>query len=281
MSFSKRMGIVPEKAMQVGSMDDSLRNRLFNSLNSTFPKNPGYYSKYDNLRQYVLDKLGMNLDEVDNSNFNERFLKSEWYVPYDILELVLEYLTLPQESYNSFYSQVHPELREFVEDIQEVLQEEKSGYRLLNGESIPITNEQELESIAESTQTRFASVNTHMQKALSLYANRTAPDYENSIKESISAVEALCVTITGLTGKQATLGATIKRLKDSGVAVHGALETAFSNLYGYTSDENGIRHGGVDFKNAPAEDAKYMLVSCSAFVNYLIEKLAKSQGGVR
>lgn len=36
-----------------------------------------------------------------------------------------------------------------------------------------------------------------------------------------------------------------------------------------------IRHGGMDFKNAPAEDAKYMLVSCSAFVNYLIEKWSK------
>lgn len=55
------------------------------------------------------------------------------------------------------------------------------------------------------------------------------------------------------------------------------LEQEFSSLYGYTSDEDGIRHGGIDFKNAPAEDAKYMLVSCSAFVNYLIEKYEKVQ----
>lgn len=37
-----------------------------------------------------------------------------------------------------------------------------------------------------------------------------------------------------------------------------------------------FRHGGIDFTNAPAEDAKYMLVSCSAFVNYLIEKFSKA-----
>ena len=30
-----------------------------------------------------------------------------------------------------------------------------------------------------------------------------------------------------------------------------------------TSDENGIRHGGIDFTSVPAGDAKYMLVSCS------------------
>ena len=42
-----------------------------------------------------------------------------------------------------------------------------------------------------------------------------------------------------------------------------------------TSDSDGIRHGGIDFTNAPAEDAKYMLVSCSACINYLIENQSK------
>ena len=47
-------------------------------------------------------------------------------------------------------------------------------------------------------------------------------------------------------------------------------------LYGYASDENGIRHGGIGFTNAAPGDAKYMLVSCSAFVNYLIEKWSRT-----
>lgn len=82
----------------------------------------------------------------------------------------------------------------------------------------------------------------------------------------------MCCIITGLTGTSATLGAALKKLEENGVIIHGAMRSAFSQLYGYTSDANGIRHGGIDFTNAPAEDAKYMLVSCSAFVNYLIEK---------
>ena len=57
--------------------------------------------------------------------------------------------------------------------------------------------------------------------------------------------------------------------------IHNAMEKAFLALYGYTSDENGIRHGGIDFTSVPSEDAKYMLVSCSAFVNYLMEKWSK------
>ncbi len=139
-----------------------------------------------------------------------------------------------------------------------------------------IINNEELEEISCAMVSQYEPVNTHINKALSLYADRKKPDYENSIKESISAVESICCIITGTTGSQATLGNTLKKLeKDGGVVIHGAMKAAFEKLYGYTSDSDGIRHGGIDFSNAPAEDAKYMLVSCSAFINYLIEKQSK------
>lgn len=47
-------------------------------------------------------------------------------------------------------------------------------------------------------------------------------------------------------------------------------------MFGYTSDADGIRHGGegepVDLDPA---FAKYMLVTCSAFVNYLAEEFGQ------
>ena len=140
---------------------------------------------------------------------------------------------------------------------------------------VPITGEAELETIKEAMDTQYASVNRHIEKTLELFSDRRNPDYENTVKESISAVEAMCCIITGMTGAQATLGKAIKKLKDQGVQIHSAMENAFSSLYGYTSDQDGIRHGGIDFKDVPVEDAKYMLVSCSAFVNYLVEKWSK------
>lgn len=114
--------------------------------------------------------------------------------------------------------------------------------------------------------------NTHFEKALKLYSDRQSPDYENSIKESISAVEAMCCIING---KDSTLSDAIKKIKNKGVHLHPALEKAFIALYAYTCDEKGIRHAGIDFVDASAEDAKYMLVACSGFVNYLIEKWTK------
>ena len=101
------------------------------------------------------------------------------------------------------------------------------------------------------------------------------PDYENSIKESISAVEAICCIITD--DDKATLGKALGKLEQAGITIHGSLKSAMEKLYGYTSDENGIRHAGIDFKGASSEDAKYMLVTCSAFVNYLMEKWGKAK----
>ena len=47
-------------------------------------------------------------------------------------------------------------------------------------------------------------------------------------------------------------------------------------LYGYASDKGGIRHAeGLFESDVTFEEAKFMLVSCSAFINYLIAEFGK------
>lgn len=103
-------------------------------------------------------------------------------------------------------------------------------------------------------------------------ADRKSPDYRNSIKESISAVESICKIITG--DSKATFGTALKKIEEQH-GLHGALRRAFDSLYGYTSDASGIRHALLEEPDLDFDDAKFMLVSCSAFVNYLISKVAK------
>ena len=263
MTFSQRNGNTPIKPIQLNSMDESLRNRLYNLIQDLFEP---IDIRHNWLIEFVLDKCGVSLyDGKDNyDKFTELFMECEWYEVYDIFEFVIEYLNLRAQYPNS--------PKNFCEKIQKILCEEKSGYRLINNQFVPITNDMELNSLVDSSNTELDSVNEHMKKAIALYSDRKKPDYENSIKESISAVEVMCCTTTGLSGRNATLGFALKKLKNNRVVIHGALEEAFLKLYGYTSDEGGIRHGAINFAKAPAEDAKYMLISCSAFVNYLIEK---------
>ena len=77
--------------------------------------------------------------------------------------------------------------------------------------------------------------------------------------------------------KKTTLGQALKEVEDK-VGLHGALKNAFSSLYGYTSNAEGIRHALLDGKTSlSSEDAKFMLVSCFALINYLVSKAEKAK----
>ena len=52
--------------------------------------------------------------------------------------------------------------------------------------------------------------------------------------------------------------------------MHAALRQALEKLYGYTSDEKGVRHALLDEATVDEADARFMMVACSAFVTYLI-----------
>ena len=118
----------------------------------------------------------------------------------------------------------------------------------------------------------FHGVRTHIRTALKFLSDRKSPDYRNSIKESISAVESICQVLTG--DDKATLGDALNKLENH-FNLHGALKAGFKSLYGYTSDQDGIRHAILKEQDISFSDAKYMLVSCSAFANYLIGKVAE------
>lgn len=166
-----------------------------------------------------------------------------------------------------------------VSDLFNVLFEyEYVGYRFIGEIISPISNEIEVEAIRTTLNNPFDSVREHISKANGFLSNRKKPDYENSIKESISAVEAVCQELLKETGRDSTLGKMLKRLEDSGIQIHSAMRSAFEKLYGYTSDANGIRHAGdIGGPSSTFEDAKFMLVSCCAFINYLICVSTKSK----
>ena len=269
--FSEKYGYKQMKKIQVKSISKELRNRIWNLFYQEEIKPyeesflDDFLSGEATMEEKIVDKLGFSINSVTPPKTRLRTYieqSAKWYEVYDVVEI-----------YISFLEEKEREQR--TKQLNTIFEQEKSGYRIVLGEVTPITNDAEIETIEQAAATQFNSVNQHISKALAFYADLKNPDYENSVKESISAVEAMCCVITGLSGRQATLGVALKKLEEHGVHIHKAMESGFNSLYGYASDENGIRHGGIDFKNVPSEDAKYMLVSCSAFVNYLIEKWSK------
>jgi hypothetical protein len=131
-------------------------------------------------------------------------------------------------------------------------------------------------AIAQTTDL-YSNTTEHLQQAVTLLAQKPTPDYRNCIKESISAVEALCAVVTG--NSKVTLGQALKVI-DTEAPLHGALRSAFEKLYGYTSDADGIRHALMEETKLEQEDAIFMLVACSAFVSYVIAKRARASSSI-
>jgi hypothetical protein len=102
-------------------------------------------------------------------------------------------------------------------------------------------------------------VRLHLEAVLRMLSDRAKPDYRNSIKESISAVEAACRLATG--DKSATLGKALKQIPH----LHPALEKGFLAIYGYTSDHSGIRHSLLGEATNDYAEAKFMLVDLLGF----------------
>ena len=193
-------------------------------------------------------------------------------IPYELDFDLIEKICLYRYDDNEQYK-----LSELYKILNYIFEMEYVGYRFVDGRIAPITDENEIASIEDACKSKFAGPRVHIKKAVGFIADRERKDYKNCIKESISAVESICSIIVNQ--KKGTLGDALKDLKKNGLKIHGSLEAAFSKLYGYTNDEKGIRHAEGMFENdVTFEEAKFMLVSCSAFVNYLIANYGKVGG---
>ncbi len=285
MKFSQRIGITSfEKAIQIGSVDDELRNSLW-SLLSLF-----YWDKFDK-RMY--DRMGgSRRDYISRSNLDDLFtalwlhyfkkptdtipalyygeqdglgvlrsyyFSANWYEIYDFVEFVSVFGPNEQKEY-------------FVKACNSYLERENSGYRFVDGKIIEISSPDEIDEIENALRASipYYGVKQHLSSAIILLKEKNNPDYRNSIKESISVVESLCKKISE--NEQSTLGEALKVMENKGV-LHPALKSAFSALYGYTNDANGIRHALLKESNLTRADAPFMLISCSAFINYVISNI--------
>jgi AbiJ N-terminal domain 4 len=271
-TFSQRRGLkaIPS-TLQVEYMSRELRNSLWNVLQreflleyDSFRMNDLVYhrhSVHDFFKWWWSDCLKEQIDQLDSNRSMQIhhlcrvFTDNPWNDVLDCLELVVNYFESPA----------------LVEKINIALERELSGFRFVGGVLADITTEQEIEMLEEAlSDPEFYGSSTHLKRALELLSDRKNPDYRNSIKESISAVESLCKEIVGK--PNAELGEALKTLESS-KQLHGALKGAFMKLYAYTSDEDGIRHAMLEEPDLTAADAKFFLLSCTSFINYLKSKL--------
>lgn len=270
--FSERYGYrLVEKAFQREEVNETLRVALWNVLSMCMwaqweSSEYGYQSekakRIDSLFSGMwFDYFKKDMDQMpafrggrvhpDGYSFlKEYFLRCQWFEVYDLLEYFIQ-------DHNGLM------LDEDIDFVNNILERENSAYRIVGRVVVEITDQNEIKAIEDALDVPAEPVREHIKTSLQFLSDREAPGYRNSIKEAISAVEASCRLVTGMSS--ATLGDALKKIPD----LHPALQKSFLALYGFTSDANGIRHSLLDETTLTYADAKFMLSTCSAFVSYL------------
>jgi AbiJ N-terminal domain 4 len=282
--FSERIGVVEQPpTLQVQSVNDALRNSLWNLIHSLYESEYKHYwpmvarhvAKF--FRKVPVDELPLRDDECRNWLKNY-FFSLPWHQVYDFIEFVADnHQQMTQErkdyGYGPESSYHHLSNDQVRAAFNQILERELSAYRFVARILSPISDETEIREITEATESAaragLKGATEHIRTALDLLGKKPDPDYRNSIKEAISAVESIAKQISG--GKSKGLDAALDALAQKS-ELHGALKAGFKSLYGFSSDADGIRHAILDEPNVGFAEAKYMIVACSAFVNYLIQK---------
>jgi AbiJ N-terminal domain 4 len=287
MLFSKRHGYVKVRdCIQFESIDEVTRNHLW----SIYYESPIWERKhsYKTIKDEIVFKIWMEvlnaprdtipLNSKALQHIRKIHLQGKWHVVFDILEIISEWFILNNGREEKYFDHtgeylgweeicgnIPVDAKSFCKEVNALFEKECVGYRLIDGKVCPITDAHEIEQIEIAVNAKSSPAQTHIQRALELLSDRKQHDYRNSIKESISAVESTVKIISN--SEKGTLGELLKRMN-----LHKAFQSGLSSMYGYTSDADGIRHALMDESTVPFADAKFFLVMCASFINYLHDK---------
>ena len=290
--YSGRHGFINiRETIQKDDLDDITRTKLFNFLNE--------YISPPALSQSPIRSTGDVERSIIKNNNKERlkrhillnifsYKETEINIHKDFQKILDKFICFG--TYDQIFSFLealydHLESDLFEYGINRIFETEMVGYRITHGIVSAIISDYEIESIEEAINSKgeYAICSQHLEKSFRFLSDRSNPDYENSIKESISAIESICQIIVGkpASGSITTLGDALNNMKKN-MGMNPTLAAGLSSIYGYTSNTNGVRHANAfDGQTITFEDAKFMLVSCSAFLNYLISFNDKLQSAAK
>lgn len=262
-----RERITPEIQNAICSCLDRLENKILTAYQAL---DKWVWTYFLNRRESdFTDQYGWHKIVSTNFILNE---KVAWYLKLDLVEFIVKYVF----SYRSRISINYA--TDFVKDLNSEFARLNFAYRIVDKEIVEISSEEEIVAIEKALVDGTVNVRCHLNEALKLMSQRPIPDSRNSIKESISAVEAFCREKTG----ENTLGKALSKLENNGVQIPKMLKDAFDKLYAYTNQKDtGIRHALMDAEAAyvpSSDEAMFMLVACSAFLNYLGKKSVRLRG---
>lgn len=259
--------------VQKDSMDDILRNRLFNVtkelIDDSFVISDGYTVVMHDFLVSYCDYFGEKITSHRRTYnpFLEHleykiFVNNDVWFFYDFIEWLMS-MDLHDVEY-------------FHDKFNRIFEEEKSAYRLnVANELIPLTDDIEINEVNESIEksARYKSVSEHLNNARASFSSRGESNYLDVIRESVFAIEALAKII--VKDKNATLETALKKIPN----INPNLQASLLKLYHFRGDQGGVGHAVKEHQesNITEYEAKLLLIMAHAVTNYLIANFLKDE----
>lgn len=276
MSFSQAQGYEELPGMlKLGELPGKARTRIWNVFHKYIDKDLNHHPEYvwldgdwsEIMKDLHADHHGLPRERwsykynTARPDLQQEIIRKPFNQVFDLILYVMRHDKCPNG---------------FIQDMQRQFAKARIAYVIVEDPPaiVPATTVEEGEAVVESIrilrQTGLNASVTHLRKA-SECINRA--DWAGCMRESIHAVESVARQFDP--GGAGTLGPALASLEKHG-RLHPALKKAFSNLYGYTSDQQGIRHALLDRDTADVsmDEAVFMLGACASFASYLARKRA-------
>ena len=171
---------------------------------------------------------------------------------------------------------------EFIESMKEEFEKSRLAYVITGSQEgppptiVPIATSVDGQVLVNSIQTLhqegLTSAATHLQKSGELI---NQGDWTSSIRESVHAVESVARSITPTPSND--LKSALNLLEKRHGPFHPAIKKGILNLYGYASDEPGIRHAKLncEVSNTDIDEALLMLGICASIASFLWRKFQR------
>ena len=284
LTFSQRHGYarLPEP-MQLEEVSHDLRREIWNetrklllsiSRTSLSSDGPYFTSEGCHFLERILGRLLKRPeDEIDTSNYRiilndlkGMIIRGKFNGALDLIETIA----------NDALGKV-----EFAHTISSLFDNHSAAYRLDTTRDpiqfFPRSSEEQGEAVKQAAEmihrAGMDGASTHLRNAT---ININSGQYSNAVRDSIHAVESVACMIDPRANK--TLGAALDSLEREGLLDHPGLKQGFKKLYGYTSDEQGIRHALLDqdSPNVGLDEAVFMFGACASFAAFLVSKHQKA-----
>ena len=286
LTFSQRYGYEPlPEPMRLEEISPDLRREIWNatrevlvSIRKPLRVVAGYYFDQgaSRLIERVLGKLLKKSEDEINTSHDEVLNQFKMLIlqsPFNrVLELVEAFVN-DEEARENFRNRIGNTFEKYSAAYW--LDMSGHPYRFF-----PRSNKTQGDVTREAVKTLrengMEGADTHLRQAAE---HINAGQYGDSIADSIHAVESVARVIDSEASQ--TLGPALDSLEKAGLLKHPALKEAFKKLYGYTSDEQGIRHALLD-KSSPdvgLDEAMFMFGACASFAAYLVGNHRKTEKG--